>query len=193
MWRHIAPAFRLMIALTILCGIIYPGIVTGLCHAFFPRRADGSLIVEKGRIVGSSLIGQQFEGAYYFHSRPSAAGPNGYDALESGGSNLGPTSRGLYDRLKTAVAKFHASNPSYHGPVPSDLVTASASGLDPDISPAAAFAQADLVARARRANPERVRRLIREHVRGRQLGFLGEPSVNVLELNLALDREFSRR
>lgn len=193
MWRHIAPAFRLMIALTILCGLIYPGIVTGLCHAFFPRRADGSLIVANGRVVGSSLIGQQFEGAYYFHSRPSAAGPHGYDPLESGGSNLGPTSRELYERLKKAVAKFHAENPSYRGPVPSDLVTASASGLDPDISPAAAFAQAERVARARGASPERVRRLIREHVQSRQLGFLGEPRVNVLEVNLALDREFPRR
>lgn len=193
MWRHIAPAFRLMIALTILCGLIYPGIVTGLCHAFFPRRADGSLIMAKGRVAGSSLIGQQFEGAYYFHSRPSAAGPNGYDPLESGGSNLGPTSHELYERLKAAVAKFRAANPSYHGPVPSDLVTASASGLDPDISPAAAYAQVVRVARARRAGLDGVTRLIREHVQARQLGFLGEPRVNVLELNLALDHDFPRR
>lgn len=190
MWRHIAPAFRLMIALTILCGFIYPAIITGLCHAFFPQRADGSLVVLNGKLIGSELIGQEFAGASYFHSRPSAAGVNGYDPVDSGGSNLGLTSQKLYDRIKKSVERFRRENPAYHGPVPVDLVTASASGLDPDISPASAEAQAARVARARGEPIERVRRLIREHIERRPLGFLGEPRVNVLDLNLVLNRDF---
>ncbi|MGH9469798.1 MAG: potassium-transporting ATPase subunit KdpC [Terriglobia bacterium] len=190
MWRHIAPAFRMMVLLTILLGFVYPGVLTGLCHLLFPHRANGSLVRTEGRIVGSSLIGQSFAGPRYFHPRPSATGNEAYDALASGGSNLGPTSAVLYRRVKAAVANFREENPSYHGPIPADLLTASGSGLDPDISPASAFAQAARVAAARGAALRQIRRLIRQHTQRRQLGFLGEPRVNVLEINLALDRQF---
>ncbi|MGH9452202.1 MAG: potassium-transporting ATPase subunit KdpC [Terriglobia bacterium] len=188
MWRHIAPAFRIMVVMTIVLGFVYPGVVTGLCHALFPHRADGSLIYLNGKAIGSSLIGQRFSGARYFHPRPSAAGVEGYDPMASGGSNLGPTSRALYDRVRASVARFYAENPTYRGLVPADAVTASASGLDPDISPASAEAQTPRVARARGVPPREVRRLVRQFTEGRQFGFLGEPRVNVLEVNLALDR-----
>lgn len=188
MWRHIAPAFRIMVVMTIVLGFVYPCVVTGLCHALFPRRADGSLIYMNGKAIGSSLIGQRFSGARYFHPRPSTAGVEGYDPMASGGSNLGPTSRALYDRVRASVAGFYAENPTYRGPVPADAVTASASGLDPDISPASAEAQTPRVARARGVPPREVRRLVRQFTEGRQFGFLGEPRVNVLEVNLALDR-----
>ncbi|MGH9328733.1 MAG: potassium-transporting ATPase subunit KdpC [Terriglobia bacterium] len=193
MWRHIAPAFKIMIALTILTGFIYPGVMTGLCQVFFHHQANGSMIRDGGRIIGSSLIGQNFSGPKYFHPRPSAAGANGYDPLASGGSNLGPTSRALYRRVQAGVRRFRKENPSYEGSIPADMVTASASGLDPDISPASAFAQARRIATARRVGLRRLRRLIRHHIEGRQFGFLGEPRVNVLEINLALDRDFPRR
>lgn len=192
MWRHIAPAFKMMIILTVLTGLIYPGVITGLCQAFFHRQANGSLIHEDGKLVGSSLIGQSFSRPEYFHPRPSSAG-SGYDPTASGGSNLGPTSQALYDRVKAAVEKFRQGNPQYHGPVPSDMVTASASGLDPDISPASAYAQAQRVAQARGVKAEQIRRLIREHTEGRQLGFLGDPRVNVLDINLTLDQDFPRK
>ena len=191
MWRHIAPAFKMMVVLTVLTGLIYPGVITGLCRLLFHRRADGSLIRSNGAVVGSALIGQSFTRPEYFHPRPSAAG-GGYDALASGASNLGPTSRALYDRVKASVAQFRRENPRFHGPVPADIVTASASGLDPDISPAAAYAQAPRVAQARGVTPAQIRRLIREHTEGRQLGFLGEPRVNVLAINLALDARFPK-
>ncbi|MGH9398358.1 MAG: potassium-transporting ATPase subunit KdpC [Terriglobia bacterium] len=193
MWRHIAPAFRIMVVMTILLGFVYPGVVTGLCHIFFPHRANGSMIRVEGKLAGSPLIGQNFSGAGYFHPRPSAAGVGGYDAMASGGSNLGPTSQALYDRVKASVAKFHAENPAYRGPVPADMVTASGSGLDPDISPASAQAQASRVARARGISLTQMRRLIRKYTQHRQLGFLGEPGVNVLEINLALDRSSPRK
>ncbi|MGH9377279.1 MAG: potassium-transporting ATPase subunit KdpC [Terriglobia bacterium] len=207
MWRHISPAFKMMIVMTVLTGLIYPGVVTGLCQIFFHHQANGSMVRAEGRLagqlskvsqagptgfLGSSLIGQSFSRPEYFHPRPSAAG-NGYDPMASGGSNLGPTSQALYDRVKAAVAKFHQENPAYQGPVPADIVTASASGLDPDISPAAAYAQAQRVASARGVTAEHVRRLIREYTERRQLGFLGERRVNVLEINLALDRQFPRK
>lgn len=193
MWRHIAPAFRIMIVMTIVLGFVYPGVVTGLCHIFFPERAGGSLIYVDGKAIGSSLIGQNFSGAGYFHPRPSAAGAEGYDPMASGGSNLGPTSRVLYDRVKASVTEFHAKNPAYHGLVPADMVTTSASGLDPDISPASAEAQTMRVARARGISPREVRRLVRQYTQKRQLGFLGEPRVNVLQVNLALGRLSSRK
>ncbi len=182
-----------MIVMTVLLGFIYPGVITGICQIFFPYQANGSIIRAEGRIVGSSLIGQNFAGPQYFHPRPSAAGNNGYDPMASGGSNLGPTSRALYERVKAGVAKFRQENPSYKGPIPADMVTASGSGLDPDISPASAFAQARRVATARGISLRRLRRLVRAHTEPRQLGFLGEPRVNVLEINLALDRQVHRR
>jgi K+-transporting ATPase ATPase C chain len=192
MWRQIAPSFRLMVCFTILTGLIYPVVVTGICRIVFPHRADGSLIVVNGRIVGSSLIGQNFTKPEYFHPRPSAAGNDGYDPTASGGSNYGPTSQKLLDRVKASIEKFRAENPVYSGPIPVDLVTASGSGLDPDISPASAEAQAARVAKARGVDGAQIRSLIATHTQGRQWGFLGEPRVDVLELNLDLDRHFPK-
>lgn len=187
MWRQIAPAIRLLLLFTVLIGLVYPGVVTLLCQAFFRSQANGSLISLDGRVVGSSLIGQEFNEPQYFHPRPSAAGA-GYDGSASNGSNDGPTSRALIDRVKASIAQFRKQNPQYRGPIPSDLVTASASGLDPDISPASAYAQAARVAAARHISLRRVRELIRAHIQGREFGFLGEPRVNVLTLNLALNQ-----
>jgi potassium-transporting ATPase KdpC subunit len=185
MKKNLITAILMTIATTILLGIIYPLVVTGLAKVIFPRQANGQLIERNGKIVGSRIIGQPFTGAAYFHSRPSAAGNNGYDAANSGGSNLGPTNQKLIDRVKQDVATLQAENPGQ--PVPIDLVTTSASGIDPDITPAAAEFQAPRVARERGLNADEVRRLIAKHTESRQLGFLGEPRVNVLELNLDLD------
>lgn len=170
---------------TALFGIAYPLAVTLLAQWLFPRQADGELIRKNGIVVGSALIGQPFTAPGYFHSRPSAAGPAGYDAANSSGSNLGPTNRALVARVSAEVRKLQAENPPQ--PVPVDLVTASASGLDPDISPAAAEFQIARVARARGMSEDAVRALVQKHTEGRQWGFLGEPRVNVLELNLDLD------
>lgn len=179
------PALVLVAALTVITGGFYPAIVTGIARVAFPDQAHGSLATDAGgRVIGSRLIGQGFAGAGYFHARPSAAGA-GWDASASSGSNLGPTSEALIDRVKQGV---DAARPDAEGPVPVDLVTTSGSGLDPDISPAAAYFQAGRVARARGLDPGRVRDLIAAHVRGRQFGLLGEARVNVLELNLALDK-----
>ncbi len=183
--RYLAPAFRFMLLFTVLTGIIYPLVVTGLCQWWFPRQADGSLVRAKGRVVGSSLLGQTFTGAAYFHPRPSAAG-NGYDPVASGGSNFSATNPALLSRVQTAVARFRRNNPAFRGPIPADLLTASGSGLDPDISPAAAYAQAPRVAQARGLPLASVRQLIGQMIQPRQLGFLGEPRVEVLRLNLAL-------
>ncbi len=179
-------ALRLTLAMTLLTGVLYPLLVTGLAKLLFPRQAAGSLIQANGKIVGSSLIGQRFSRPEYFHGRPSAAG-DGYDGLASGGSNLGPTNRKLIDRVRDDVKKFREENPAYSGAAPADIVTASGSGLDPDISPASAAAQVARVAAARHIEEEAVRRLLAAHTQARQLGLLGEPRVNVLELNLALD------
>lgn len=190
---HLAPAFRMMLIMTVFTGLLYPGVVTVVCQILFPRQANGSLVKADGRVVGSVLIGQNFSRPEYFHPRPSAAGTNGYDPTASGGSNYGPTSQKLIDRVKASIGQFRKENPGYTGAIPADMVTASASGLDPDISPASAFAQAARVAQVRGLRRREVRRLIREYTEKRSLGFLGEPRVNVLEINLALDRQFPRR
>jgi K+-transporting ATPase ATPase C chain len=189
MFRQLIPALRITLALTVLTGLLYPGVVTALCQAFFNRQANGSLIVKDGRVVGSSLIGQNFTRPEYFHPRPSAAGAGGYDASASSGSNLGPTSRPLIDRVKADIATFRKENPDYRGPIPADMETASGSGLDPDISPASAHAQAARVAKARGIGLEQVNRLIDENTEGPSFGILGDPRVNVLRLNMALDRQ----
>jgi K+-transporting ATPase ATPase C chain len=170
---------------TILVGIGYPLLVTGIAGALFPRKAAGSLILKDGQVIGSELLAQSFTSDKYFHPRPSAAG-NGYDATSSGGSNLGPSNKALIDRIQGSIDKLSAENPGK--PVPIDLVTTSGSGLDPDITPDSAYFQAPRVAKARGVTEERIRQLIDEHTTGRQLGFLGEPRVNVLDLNLELDK-----
>ena len=190
MLKQIIPGLRIMLALTVLTGLLYPGVVTGLCQLFFRQQADGSLIVRDGHVIGSSLIGQNFKRPEYFHPRPSAARDDGYDASASNGSNLGPTSRKLIDRVKADIAMFRKENPDYHGPIPADLLTASGSGLDPDISPASAQAQAARVAKARGVAVDQMDRLIAQFTEAPSLGLLGDPRVNVLELNLALDQHF---
>jgi K+-transporting ATPase ATPase C chain len=187
MLEHLMPAVRVTLVLTVLTGLLYPGAVTVLSGLIFPSRAGGSLIEIEGRAIGSTLIGQKFTRPGYFHGRPSAAG-DGYDAANSGGSNLGPTNEKLARRVQTDIARFRQENPQYHGAIPSDLVTSSGSGLDPDISPASAYTQVPRVARARGISEEAIRRLVTSMIEKRQLGFLGEPRVNVLNLNLALDR-----
>lgn len=189
--RHqITPAFRLMLVLTVLTGLVYPGIVTGFCQVFFRWHANGSMLSAAGKEVGSALIGQNFAKPEYFHPRPSAAGNDGYDATASTGSNYGPTNQKLIDRVKSSAEQFRKENPDYTGPIPADLVTASASGLDPEISPASAKAQAPRVAKTRGVDLEQVEALINQNAKSAELGFLGEPRVNVLELNLKLDEAF---
>ncbi|MGO8788908.1 MAG: potassium-transporting ATPase subunit KdpC [Terriglobia bacterium] len=186
-------AFRFTLLMTVLTGLIYPGVVTGLCQILFSRPANGSLLEVNGKIVGSTLLGQNFSKPEYFHPRPSAAGNDGYDATASSGSNLGPTNRKLVDRMKADIAKFRKENPGYQGPIPADMLTTSASGLDPDVSPASALAQAPRVAEARGVTVDRLTQLIQAHTEGRQWGFLGEPRVNVLILNLDLNQKFPER
>ena len=184
--KNLITAFLMTIVTTVLLGLVYPLAVTGLAQVIFPDHANGSLIHRSdGTVFGSRLIGQSFSSPGYFHSRPSAAGANGYDAAASSGSNLGPTNQKLIDRVKVDVEKLQAENPGK--PVPIDLVTTSASGLDPHISPAAAEFQVPRIARERGMNESELRQLVTAHTEGRQFGFLGEPRVNVLLLNLALD------
>jgi|SRR5579871_2807608 K+-transporting ATPase ATPase C chain len=190
MQKNFLISVLMTIATTVLLGILYPLVVTGLAQALFPRQANGQLIERHGSVVGSSIIGQGFPGTGYFHSRPSFAG-NGYDAANSNGSQLGPTNQKLIDRVKGDVAAAQADHPG--APVPIDLVTGSASGLDPHITPAAAEFQLARVAKERGATTEQLRSLVARHTEGRQLGFLGEPRVNVLELNLELDERFPAR
>jgi potassium-transporting ATPase KdpC subunit len=197
MLREIRPAIVVLVALTLICGLVYPLAMTGIAQVLFPHQAQGSLIEHNGTVVGSELIGQQFDSDKYFHGRPSAttapdpkdptktiAAP--YNALNSGGSNLAPSNKALVDRVKGDIEKLKAENPSM--PVPADLVTTSASGLDPHISPEAALFQLPRIAKARSLPEERIRQLIADHTEDRLFGLLGEPRVNVLELNLALDQ-----
>lgn len=182
-------AIKMTLVLTLLTGIVYPLAMAALAHVMFPAQSAGSLIVRDGNVVGSSIIGQNFSSPRYFHSRPSAAGDKGYDASASSGSNLGPTNKALIDAVKLRLKNVLESNPgAAASAVPVDLVTASASGLDPEISPAAAELQVPRVARARALDEDRVRLLVRENTRPRWAGMFGEPGVNVLLLNLALDR-----
>ncbi len=184
MKKHFVTSILMTVVTTVLLGVIYPLLVTGIAQLIFPRQANGSLISANGKIVGSQLIGQPFSSPGYFRSRPSAAG-TGYDASNSGGSNLGPTNKMLVDRMTGDLQKAHAENPTV--PVPMDLVTTSGSGLDPHISPEAAEFQVPRIAQERKMPESEVRAAIANHTEGRQLGFLGEPRVNVLELNLDLD------
>ena len=187
MRSYVRPALTLLLGFTLLTGLVYPAAVTFLSRIVFPRQANGSLILKDGKAVGSRLIGQPFDDPKYFWGRPSATSAAPYDAGASTGSNLGPSNPALHDAVKARIEALRKSDPDAKLPVPVDLVTASGSGLDPDISPAAALYQVRRVARARGLAEERVRKLVTEHTSERQLGILGEPRVNVLEINLALD------
>jgi K+-transporting ATPase ATPase C chain len=186
MLSELKPAILITIVLTILTGLLYPLAVTGAAQALFHKQANGSLFERNGQVIGSELIGQNFTKPEYFHPRPSAAG-NGYDAANSSGSNLGPTNPALADRLTKDAAQFRKDNPDFSGPIPADAITTSASGLDPEITPANALAQAPRVAKARNVPLDRIQSLIAANTSSRDLGFLGEPRVNVLKLNLVLD------
>ena len=187
MKKNLITAILMTVATTVLLGIIYPLVVTGLAQLIFPKKANGQLIQQDGKTVGSSIIAQGFSSARYFHSRPSFAG-NGYDPTNTNGSQLGPTNQKLIDRVKGDVANAQAENPSV--PVPIDMVTASGSGLDPHITPGSAEFQLPRVAKERGTTMEQLRALVQKHTEDRQFGFLGEPRVNVLELNLELDERF---
>jgi len=192
MWQQLLPGLRITVFFTIFCGLVYPLAITGICQLAFPHQANGSLIPMNGNLVGSELLAQGFSKPEYFQPRPSAAG-NGYDPTSSGGSNYGPTNKKLIDRVQAAVVQFRKDNPDYHGPIPADLLTASASGLDPHISPDSALAQIPRVAKARGVTPDQINTLVATLTEGPDLGILGEPRVNVLKLNLALDRKFPRK
>src|SRR6516225_5344290 len=178
MWSYIMPAFRVTLVLTILTGLVYPAVVTGIAQVAFPLQAHGSLITAHGKLVGSALIGQNFARPEYLHPRPSAAGQNGYDAGASAGSNYGATNQKLIDRVKASMDQYRKENPDYTGPIPADALTASGSGLDPHVSPANADIQAARVARARGVEAAAVRRIVAENTERAWLGFIGEPRVN---------------
>jgi len=187
MLKEMGPAIKITLLMTLLTGLIYPLAVTGLTQLLFPHQANGSLVTTGGKLAGSELIGQSFAKPEYFHSRRSAAGNNGYDGSASGGSNYGPTSQKLIDRVKGDVKKFQIENPDYKGAIPAELMTASGSGLDPHISPQGAEAQVERVAKLRGLPADQVRSLVAAATESRTLGFLGDPRVNVLKLNLSLD------
>jgi potassium-transporting ATPase KdpC subunit len=193
MWQQILPGIRIKLFMTLVLGVLYPLAITGISQVLFPHQANGSLITVGGKVVGSELIGQNFAKPEYFQPRPSAAGNDGYDPTASGGSNYGPTNQKLVDRVKASIDKFRKDNPDYQGPIPADLVTASGSGLDPQISPDSATAQVARVARARGVSGDQVSQLVAQFTKEPELGVLGEPRVNVLKLNLALDEKFARR
>jgi K+-transporting ATPase ATPase C chain len=186
MMRHLGTALRVTIVSIVLLGFVYPLAMTAIAAVLFPRQANGSLVTVNGKVVGSSIIGQLWTKPQYFAGRPSAAG-KGYDPTSTGGTNLGPTSKKLIDSTKATIAELEKQNPDAAGPPPIDLVTSSGSGIDPDISPEAAYWQAPRVAKARGESLATVRALIAGHVQGRTFGFLGEPRINVLEIDLALD------
>ena len=186
MIKHLGTSVRVTIVSVVLLGIVYPLAMTGIAQALFPRQANGSLVLVNGRVVGSAIIGQLWTKPQYFHGRPSAAG-KGYDPTQTGGTNYGPTSAKLMAATKATIAQLEKENPDASGPPPMDLVTSSGSGIDPDISPEAAHWQAPRVAKARNMSAAAVDALVAQHLSGRTFGFLGEPRVNVLELNLALD------
>jgi K+-transporting ATPase ATPase C chain len=191
--KTLSIAIRTALVTIVLTGLIYPFVMTGLAQVLFPWRANGSLITdEKDQIIGSELIGQNFANPAHFQPRPSAAGEKGYDATSSSGSNLGPTSKKLQDRINEEINRLKEENPHATGPVPAELVTASASGLDPHLSPEAMLWQVPRVAKARNVTAERVKAVVDSNIEGRTLGILGEPRVNVLLVNLALDRQFGR-
>jgi K+-transporting ATPase ATPase C chain len=189
MLKELGPGFRLMLVFTILTGLIYPAVMTGVSQLVFPKQANGSLVAVNGTVVGSSLIAQGFTKPEYFHPRPSAAG-SGYDDTATGGSNLGPTSQALMTRLQASTVAFRKENPDFTGNIPSDILTTSASGVDPHISPAAAEAQAARVAKARGVSQDQIAPVIAQFTQRPDWGFLGEPRVNVLLLNIALDQKF---
>ena len=186
MLKHLSSALRITIVSIVLLGLVYPLAMTAMAQVLFPRQANGSLVTFNGKVVGSTIIGQLWTKPQYFQGRPSAAG-KGYDPTATGGTNLGPTSKKLMDATRATIAQLKKDNPEAEGPPPIDLVTSSGSGIDPDISPAAAYWEAPRVAKARNMDVAAVRVLVGRHVQGRTFGFLGEPHVNVLELNLALD------
>lgn len=188
MWEQLWPGLRLKLFMTLVLGVVYPLAMTGISQIIFPHQANGSLIKIDDRVIGSELIGQSFTKPGYFQPRPSAAGANGYDATASGGYNQGPTNQKLVHRVKASVEQFRNDNPDYHRPIPADLVTGSASGLDPHISPDSARAQVYRVAKARGISVNEVDQVLTEFTEGPDLGLLGESRVNVLKLNLALDR-----
>lgn len=191
MWEQILPGLRIKLFMTVVLGVIYPLAMTGISQLLFPSKANGSLITQGNNLIGSELIGQNFTRPEYFHPRPSAAG-SGYDAANSAGSNYGPTNRKLIDRVKASIEQVRKENPGYTGPIPADLVTASASGLDPHLSPDSARVQSARVAKARRVAVEQVNRIVSQFTEGPTLGLLGEPRVHVLKLNLELDRRFAK-
>ncbi len=185
--KELRTAILMLALLTVLTGVVYPLAVTGIAQVAFPAQANGSLVLKDGKPVGSLLIGQPFDDPRYFWSRLSATSPSPYNGASSSGSNYGPLSDGLHDAVQGRVTALRDADPTQTGPIPVDLVTASGSGLDPHVSPAAAYYQVARVAKVRGLDEGRVRALVADHVEGRQLGFLGEPRVNVLQLNLALD------